>query len=136
MFKFITVLIALMVFTSCDSAPAPSVSVSSPPTKAGSIKAVTKNAEPFTITSELADAAAGSVLISIKVPVQATPQDVRLAAESVIVKRTGQYSTILVESYVEGAAAGLPLAVSKFDGGKVHHVFNNLPQKPQRIPTH
>jgi hypothetical protein len=120
MLRLVAIMTTLSVFASCGGAPAPSRA----------------KAEPFAIRSERADAASGSVLVSITIPAPANPQDVRSAAEAVIDERKGRYRNITVESYAEAAVAGKPLAVSRFEGGRVQHTFNSAPAESQRIPTH
>jgi hypothetical protein len=120
MLRLITAALVLALFASCGSAPAP--------TRA--------KAEPFAVISEQADADSGSVFVSITVAPPASPQDVRSAAEAVIAERKGLYRNITVESYAEGTGVNKPLAVSKFEGGRVQHVFNSAPAESQRIPTH
>jgi hypothetical protein len=92
---------------------------------------------PFTIVSELGDPASRSVMIIITVPKSATPTDIKAAAESVIAARRDRFARITVKSFIETIDLnGVPLAVSKFEGAGVEHVFNSSLPASQRIPTH
>jgi len=92
---------------------------------------------PFTIISELSDPVSHSATIIITVPKAATPTDIKAAAESVIAARRDRFAHITVKSFTEPADLnGVPLAVSKFDGAGVDHIFNSPLPASQRIPTH
>ena len=92
---------------------------------------------PFTITSELSDPVSHSATILITVPQSATANDIKAAAESVIAARRDRFARITVKSFTEPADLnGVPLAVSKFEGAGVDHVFNAPLPASQRIPTH
>ena len=92
---------------------------------------------PFTIISELSDPVSRSATILITVPQSATPTDIKAAAESVIAARRDRFARITVKSFTETADLnGVPLAVSKFEGAGVDHVFNSSLPASQRIPTH
>jgi hypothetical protein len=92
---------------------------------------------PFTIISELSDPASHSTTILITVPKTSTPTDIKAAAESVIAARRDRFARITVKSFAETTDLnGVPLAVSKFEGAGVDHVFNASLPASQRIPTH
>lgn len=92
---------------------------------------------PFTMISELSDPASHSATILITVPKSATPTDIKAAAESIIAARRDRFARITVKSFSEtGDLNGVPLAVSKFEGAGVDHVFNSSLPASQRIPTH
>ena len=116
----ITLSIALLSFGGCAG---------SAPTRAESA--------PFTVISELEDPATRSATVIITVPTPATPADIKAAAESVIAARRERFARITVKTFTEKADLnGVPLAVSKFEGAGVDHVFNSPPPASQRIPTH
>jgi len=94
------------------------------------------NAQPFSVISEQADPAAGSLTLLIKVSGPATQPNVKSIAESVIASRKGEYRHILVKSYAEGmAASDAPFAISRLEDGTVTHRFNTM-SETQKIPTH
>jgi hypothetical protein len=94
-------------------------------------------AAPYTIISELSDPASRSATIIITVPKTATPADIKDAAESLVAARRDRFARITVKSFTEPADLnGVPLAVSKFEGAGVNHVFNSPLPASQRIPTH
>ena len=92
---------------------------------------------PFTIISETNDPATHSAMVIITVPPPATPAEVKAAAESVIAARRERFARITVKSFTEKADLnGVPLAVSKFEGAGVDHVFTSSLPASQRIQTH
>jgi hypothetical protein len=94
------------------------------------------NAQPFSVISEQADSAAGSLTLLIKVSGPATQPNVKSIVESIIANRKGEYRHILVKSYAEGmAASDAPFAISRLEDGAVTHRFNSMTET-QRIPTH
>lgn len=112
--------LVLLLAVACGTAPAP----------------MRSNAQPFTVISEQADPAAGSLTLLIKVSGPATETNVRSAAESAIASRKGEYRHMIVRSYVEGTTASdAPFAISRFEDGSVTHRFNSMAET-QRIPTH
>ncbi len=99
--------------------------------------APTRAESRFTIVSELNDPASHSTTIIITVPKPATPTDIKAAAEAVIAARRERFARITVKSFPEPADLnGVPLAVSKFDGAAIDHVFTSPLPSSQRIPTH
>lgn len=91
----------------------------------------------FTVVSELSDPVSRSATVIITVPRALGPTDIKAAAESVIAARREQFARITVKSFVEAADLnGVPLAVSKFDGAAVEHVFNASRPATERIQTH
>jgi hypothetical protein len=94
------------------------------------------NAQPFTVISEQADPAAGSLILLIRVSGPATEANVRSAVESAIASRKGDYRRMVVKSYLEGMTeSDTPFATSRFEDGSVTHRFNAMAET-QRIPTH
>jgi len=94
------------------------------------------NAQPFSIISEQADPAAGSLTLLINVSGPATQPNVKSIVESIIANRKGEYRHILVKSYTEGmAASDTPFAISRLEDGAVTHRFNSMAET-QKIPTH
>ncbi|MFY9556210.1 MAG: hypothetical protein WAV20_26470 [Blastocatellia bacterium] len=119
--KAITLALTLSLLLSCDgAAPPPSRS----------------NAQPFSLISEQADPAAGSITLVIKVTGPPTELSVKSIAESIIANRKGEYRHILVKTYTEGATASeAPFAVSRLEGETVTHRFNSMAGN-QKIQTH
>ncbi len=112
--------LVLLMAVACGTAPAPTRS----------------NTQPFTVISEQADPAAGSLTLLIKVSGPATEANVKSAAESAIASRKGEYRHMVVRSYVENmTASDAPFAISRFEDGSVTHRFNAMAET-RRIPTH
>jgi hypothetical protein len=120
MIKTATIGLSLLVLASCGTAPAPTRS----------------NAQPYSVISEQADSAAGTLTLLIKISGPPTQPSVKAIAESVIAGRRGDYRHIIVKSYAEGTTASdAPFAISRLDDGAVTHRFNSLPET-ERIQTH
>ncbi len=120
MIKAILGVVVLLISVACGTAPAPTRS----------------NAQSFTIISEQADPAAGSLTLLIRVSGPAAEANVKAAAESAIASRKGEYRHMVVKTYVEGmTASDAPFAISRFEDGPVTHRFNAMAET-QRIPTH
>lgn len=120
MLKTTIIALFLLSLAGCGTAPAPTRS----------------NAQPFSLISEQADPAAGSLTLLIRVPGQATQPNVKSIVESIIASRKGEYRHILVKSYTEGmAASDAPVAISRLEDGAVTHRFNSMAET-QKIPTH
>ena len=120
MLKTAIIALFLLGLVACGTAPPP----------------MRSNAQPFSIISEQADPAAGSLMLLIKVSGPATQPNVKSIAETVIASRKGEYRHILVKSYAEGmTASDAPFAISRLEDGTVTHRFNSLAEN-QKIPTH
>lgn len=120
MLKTAIIALFLLALAACGTAPAPTRS----------------NVQPFSVISEQADPAAGSLTLLIKVSGPTTQPNVKSIAESVIASRKGEYRHILVKSYAEGmAASDAPFAISRLEDGTVTHRFNSMAET-QKIPTH
>ena len=104
---------------------------------AGNAPRPAAESQPYKIVSELADPASSSNTVMITLPGSSTPVEIKAAAESIIASRRGKFAHVTVKSFLEGASLdGVPLAVSKYDGAAVDHVFTGLSPPSQRIPTH
>ena len=120
MLKPAIIVFFLLAITACGTAPAPTQS----------------NAQPFSVISEQADPAAGSLTLLIRVSGPATQPNVTSIVESIIANRKGDYRHILVKSYAEGmAASDAPFAISRLEDGAVTHRFNSMAES-QKIQTH
>jgi hypothetical protein len=110
----------LLALAGCEAAPAPTRS----------------SAQPFSIISEQADPAAGSLTLLIKLSGSANEPNVKSIVESIIANRKGEYRHILVKSYAEGmTVSDTPLAISRLEDDAVTHRFNSMAET-QKIPTH
>ena len=120
MLRAIIVTLVLIGFAACGTAPAPTRS----------------NAQPFSVISEQADPAAGTLTLLIRVSGPATEANVKPISESVIASRKADYAHVIVKSYVEGTTASdPPFAISRLEGGAITHRFNSMAET-QKIPTH
>jgi hypothetical protein len=120
MLKTAIIALFLLALVACGTAPAPTRS----------------NAQLFSVISEQADPAAGSLTLLIKVSGPATQPNVKSIVESIIANRKGEYRHILVKSYTEGmAASDAPFAISRLEDGAVTHRFNSMAET-QKIQTH
>lgn len=120
MFRAVIVTFVLSAFVACGGAAAPTRS----------------NAQPFSVISEQADPAAGTLTLLIRVSGPATQANVRPIAESAIASRKGEYAHVIVKSYVEGTTASdPPFAISRLEAGAITHRFNSM-NETQKIPTH
>jgi hypothetical protein len=120
MFRAIMVASVLSAFAACGGAPAPTRS----------------NLQAFSVISEQADPAAGTLTLLIRVSGPATQGDVKPIVESVIASKKGDYAHIIVKSYVEGTTASdPPFAISRLEDGAITHRFNSM-NETQKIPTH
>ena len=120
MLRVVIVAFVLNSFAACGGAPAPTRS----------------NLQAFSVISEQADAAAGTLTLLIRVSGPATQANVKPIAESVIASKKGEYAHVLVKSYVEGTTASdPPFAVSRLEDGAITHRFNSLTET-QKIQTH
>lgn len=120
MIKTAIIALGFLVLASCSTAPAPTRS----------------NSQPFSIISEQADSAAGTLTLLIRISGPATQPSVKAIAESVIASRRSDYRHIIIKSYAEGTnASDAPFAISRLDDGAVYHRFNSLPET-ERIQTH
>ena len=91
----------------------------------------------YVIVSELSDPASHSATIIITLPQSSTPTDIKAAAEAVIATRRDRFERITVKSFPQPADLnGVPLAVSKFEGAGVDHVFTSPLPASERIQTH
>lgn len=118
MLKTSIIALSLLALAACGTAPTRS------------------NAQTFSVISEQADSAAGSLTLLIKVSGPATQPNVKSIVESIIANRKGEYRHILVKSYTEGmAASDAPFAISRLEDGAVTHRFNSMTET-QKIPTH
>lgn len=94
------------------------------------------SARSYSVISEQADPAAGTLTVSIKVAGPAIQSSVKSIAESVIAERKSEYRHITVKSYAENATANeQPLAISRLENDSVTHSFNSRTET-QRIQTH
>jgi hypothetical protein len=110
----------LLTLSACGTAPAPTLSTS----------------QTFSVISEQADPVASSLMLLIRVSGPATQTNVKSIVESVITSRKGEYSHIIVKSYVEGmTASDAPFAISRLEDGAITHRFNSMAET-QKIPTH
>jgi hypothetical protein len=120
MFRAIIVAFFLTGIAACATAPAPTRS----------------NLQGFSVISEQADAAAGTLTVLIRISGPATEANVKSIAESVIASRRADYAHVIVKSYVEGATASdPPLAISRLENGAITHRFNPMAET-QKIQTH
>lgn len=120
MLKTAIIALSLLVLAGCGGAPAPTRS----------------NAQPFSVISEQADPASGSLTLLIKVSGPATQPNVASIVESIITNRKGDYRHILVKSYTEGmSASDAPFAISRLEDNAITHRFNSMTEN-QKIPTH
>jgi hypothetical protein len=120
MLRVMIVAFLLSGFAACGGAPAP--------TRA--------NLQAFSVISEQADPAAGTLTLLIRVSGPATQANVKPIAESVIAGKKGEYAHVLVKSYVEGmTASDPPFAISKLEDGAITHRFSSM-NETQKIPTH
>jgi len=120
MFRAIITAALLSAFAACGGAPAPTRS----------------NLQPFSIISEQADPAAGTLTLLIRVSGPATQANVKPIAESVITSKKGEYAHVLVKSYVEGMPeSDPPFAISRLEDGTITHRFNSM-NETQKIPNH
>ena len=120
MFRTIIGALVLSAFVACGGAPAPTRS----------------NLQAFSVISEQADPAAGTLTLLIRVSGPATQANVKPIAESVIASKKGDYAHIIVKSYVEGTTASdPPFAISRLEDGAITHRFNSM-NETQKIPTH
>ena len=120
MIKIAAISLCLLVLAGCGTAPAPTRAI----------------AQPYSIISEQADPAAGSLTLLIKVSGPATQPGVKSIAESVIAGRKGDYRHIIVKTYAEGmTASDTPFAISRLEDGTVTHRFSSLAET-QKIQTH
>ena len=120
MFKVAIVVIALMMFAGCGTAP--------PPTRS--------NQQPYSIISEKADPTSGTLNLDVRISGTATQANVRSVVETIIDNRRGEYRHILVKSFVgDSGATETPFAVSRLENGEVTHRFNT-PAETEKIPTH
>src|SRR6476660_8010309 len=120
MLKTAIILLAALALAACGTAPAPTRS----------------NTQPFSVISEQADPAAGSLTLLIKVSGPATQSNVKSVVESIIASRKGEYRHILVQSYTEGMGTNdSPFAISRLEDGAITHRFNSTAET-QKIPTH
>jgi hypothetical protein len=94
------------------------------------------SARSYSVVSEQADPAAGTLTISIKVAGPATQSNVKSIAESVIAERKSEYRHITVKSYAENATANdQPVAISRLENDSVTHSFNTRTET-EKIQTH
>lgn len=120
MLRVMIAAVVLSSFVACGGAPAP--------TRA--------NLQAFSVISEQADPAAGTLTLVIRVSGPATQANVRPIAESVIAGKKGDYAHVIVKSYVEGTTASdPPFAISRLEDGAISHRFNSM-NETQKIPTH
>jgi len=112
--------LCLLLLWGCDTAP--------PPTRS--------QAQPYSVISEQADPAAGSLTLLIKMSGTVTQASVKSIAEKVISERKGDYRHIIVKSYSEGMTANdTPFAISRLENGTVAHRFSSLGET-EKIKTH
>jgi hypothetical protein len=98
-----------------------------------------QTATQYKVVSEKPDASSsGVVTITIEVPAAADREQIKADVEAVISARKDRFNVITVRSFLEGSGpAGAPLAVSRFEGGRVEHVFDAAAMPgSQKIPTH
>jgi hypothetical protein len=120
MMKTTLIALSVIVLAGCGGAPAPTRS----------------NAQTYSVISEQADPASGSLTLLIKVLGPATQPGVTSIVESIIATRKGDYRHILVKSYTEGmASSDTPFAISRLEDGAITHRFNSITEN-QKIPTH
>lgn len=120
MLKPAIIAFCLLFLAACGAAPAPTRS----------------SAQPYSVISEQADPAAGSLTLLIKVSGAATQPNVKSIVESIIDNRKAEYRHILVKSYTAGmGASDAPFAISRLEDGAVTHRFNSMAET-QKIPTH
>jgi hypothetical protein len=120
MIRVMIVAVVLSAFAACGGAPAPTRS----------------NLQAFSVISEQADPAAGTLTLLIRVSGPATQANVKPIAESVIASKKGDYAHVIVKSYVEGTTASdPPFAISRLEDGAITHRFNSM-NETQKIPTH
>lgn len=120
MLRMLAVALVLSAFAACGGAPAP--------TRA--------SLQPYSVISEQADPAAGTLTLLIRVSGPATQANVKPVVESVITGKKGEYAHVLVKSYVEGmTASDAPFAISRLEAGVITHRFNSM-NETQKIPTH
>jgi len=120
MLKISIIAVSLLALSGCGGAAAPTRS----------------SAQLYSVISEQADAASGSLTLLIKVSGPATQPNVTSIVESIVANRKGDYRHILVKSYTEGmASSDTPFAISRLEDGAVTHRFNSMTEN-QKIPTH
>lgn len=120
MVRLVILVVLISAFAACDGAPAPTRS----------------NSQAFSVISEQADPAAGTLTLLIRVSGPATQANVKPVAESVIASKRGEYAHVLVKSYVEGmTASDQPFAISRLEDGTITHHFNSI-NETQKIQTH
>jgi hypothetical protein len=78
----------------------------------------------------------GNLLASIQVPRSAREPEVKSAVESYVASKRGQYSSIAVRTFFEGASeSDSPYAISRVKGDTIKHEFFSS-ALGQKIPTH
>jgi len=118
--RAIIVAFLLTGVAACATAPAPTRS----------------NAQAFSVLSEQADSAAGTLTLLIRISGPATEANVKSIAESIIASRRADYARVVVKSYVECATASdPPFATSRLENGTITHRFNPIAET-QKIQTH
>lgn len=120
MFRVTITVITLMMLAGCGTAPAPTRS----------------NQQPYSIISEKADPASGTLNLDVRISGPATQANVRPVVETIIDNRKGEYRHILVKSFVgDSPATEPPFAISRLENGEITHRFNTAAET-EKIPTH
>ena len=120
MFKVAVVIMILVMFAGCGTAPAPTRS----------------NQQPYSIISEKADQASGTLSLDVRISGTATQANVRSVLETIIDNRRSEYRHILVKSFVgDSQVTETPFAVSRLENGEITHRFNTAAET-EKIPTH